>query len=104
MLTCTFAKYHTLSPGLLYVLCLLVHSLNTTHSPPGRLYVLCLLVHSLNTTHSSPGRPLSLLPSLTLSYDHWSDKEKVLLPLADQFKILRNKLKFPWEKNVTQSR
>jgi hypothetical protein len=36
--------------------------------------------------------------SNTLPYNDWSE-DGVLLSSAEQFKILRNKLKFPWQKN-----
>jgi len=63
---------------------------------------------SLKIIHSAL-LPLTLQgdSSNTLPYHDWSDYERGFFSLADQFKILRNKPKFPWQKNahnVTESR
>jgi hypothetical protein len=60
-----------------YVLCLLVHSLHTTYSPPSRPVCPSTLTHPGDTSNTRPN-------------GHWSDDEKGLLSLAEQFKILSN--------------
>ena len=53
--------------------------------------------HTLSLVVHSALLPLTLQGDTTyaLLYRDWSDNERVLLSLADQFKISRNKLKFP---------
>jgi hypothetical protein len=68
--------------------------------------VLALLT-SISAKHYTPSPKIipSALPlqgdiSNTLPYGDWSGNERVLLSLADQYKIRRNKLKFPLRKNA----
>jgi hypothetical protein len=57
--------------------------------------------HSLNTS-TVHFYPLTLQDDIsnTLPYCDWSYNKRVLISLADQFTILRNKLKFPLQKNT----
>ena len=71
--------------------------------------VLALLT-SISAKHYTPSPKIipSVLSLITLQgdisnalpYSDWSDSERVLLSLAGQYEILRNRLKFPWGENA----
>jgi hypothetical protein len=107
-LSCRLFYQHPYSPDLAPCYIWLLPKLNSALKERRFLNSTVLLTFtSVNTTPamskiplctSTPhptGRHRQLFPS-----SDWSEKEIVLLSLADQIKFLSHKLKFPWDRNA----